>query len=308
MTVIHPTRLQSGDGLTGVFGPNGTRSLGRQLARRYYALRNPAGYNESGVDVFAADWDTLVILDACRYDAFRARSELPGDTERRVSRGSMTPEWVRANFANRRLHDTVYVTANGNYARVADEIDAELHRVVGLWEDEHRVGPDDAVLLPETVTEAAVDAYEQHPNKRLLVHYVQPHYPYVGPTGRERFDPTETLTSLASAGDLSSLPVRQAYRENLDLVLSEVERLLETVEGRTVVTSDHGELLGERLWPVPMRDYGHPGGIYVEDLVTVPWHVYESGGRRRVVSEPPVETTLDDEAVRRNLRRLGYVD
>lgn len=283
------------------------RRLVRTVNARYYALRNPVGYNAGGVDVFDADWDTLVVLDACRLDAFRARATLPGETERRRSRASMTREWVRANFTGRRLHDTVYVTANGNYAAVAEEIGAELHAVVGLWEDEYRVGPGDEVVPPERVTAAALDAVERFPAKRLLVHYVQPHYPYIGPTGRDRFDPTSTLTDLADAG-VSRSVVRRAYAETLDVVLAETRRLLDAVDGRTVVTADHGELLGDRLFPVPMRDYGHPPGIYVDPLVEVPWHVHERGDRRRVVSDPPTDRDrFDDEAVRRNLRGLGYV-
>jgi membrane-anchored protein YejM (alkaline phosphatase superfamily) len=100
----------------------------------------------------------------------------------------------------------------------------------------------------------------------------------------------------------------QAYRENLDLVLSEVEDLLSDLQGKTVITADHGELLGDRERPIPIRTYWHPEGVYVDSLVKVPWHVYENGERKDVVAEEPVDwhDDVDMKEVEQNLRDLGY--
>ncbi|WP_251344291.1 hypothetical protein [Haloplanus halophilus] len=284
----------------------------RQLAahhlnRLYYAARNGA-YNADGVDVFAADWDNLLILDACRYDYFAERSTLDGRLESRTSRASATREWVRANFTGRRLHDVVYVSANPNYRKVVDDIDAEVHAYVDVWQDDNLVGKENTVVPPETVTEHALEAAEAYPNKRLLVHYVQPHYPFIGPTGRAHFDPTATLGEVSREHDVTGSLLTDAYRENVDMALREAERLLASLTGRTVVSSDHGELLGERLFPVPLRAYGHPAGVYVDELVTVPWHVRDGGERKRIVAERPRERDeIDDGAVAEQLRNLGYV-
>lgn len=62
-----------------------------------------------------ADWDTLVILDACRYDMFEEINETEGELEHRYSRGSCTPDFIRENFPEGEFHDTVYVTANPMY-------------------------------------------------------------------------------------------------------------------------------------------------------------------------------------------------
>jgi hypothetical protein len=285
----------------------------RQLAahhlnRLYYSLRNPGGYNTSGTGVFAEDWDTLVILDACRYDYFVEQSTLDGTLESRISRASATREWVHANFTDRQLHDVVYVSANPNYRKVADDIGAEVHAYIDVWQDDNLVGEQNTIVPPETVTEHALDAAEQYPNKRLLVHYVQPHYPFIGPTGEEHFDPAATLKEVSQEYDLTGGLLDRAYRENLDVVLDEAERLLDALDGKAVVSADHGELLGERLSPLPLRAYGHPNGVYVEELVKIPWLVQLNGERKETISEAPTEhSEVDENALEEQLRNLGYV-
>ena len=104
--------------------------------------------------------------------------------------------------------------------------------------------------------------------------------------------------------------VLAAYRENLDLVLPHVEALLETLSGKSVVTSDHGNLVGERGFPIPIRMYGHPRGLHHEELLSVPWLESERDERRRTVAEPPVDADADADAdegvVADRLRALGY--
>lgn len=277
----------------------------QELNRAYYDLVNDTGYNDGGVDIFREDWDNLIVLDACRYDEFEDRADLPGDLQTRESLASMTHEWIRANFTERELYDTVYVSANGRFAHQKDDVGSEVHEFVGLWDDEHRYG-DDEIAPPEMVTEHAKEAAAEYPNKRLLVHYLQPHQPYIGPSG-DHFERDQSLHEMMRADGVSEELLRQAYRENLDLVLDDVAELLDSLPGKTVVTSDHGELLGEREFPVPIRRYGHPSGIYTEPLVKVPWLVVENGDRKDVVSEEPDSVqTYDRERIEDHLEDLGY--
>ena len=137
---------------------------------------------------------------------------------------------------------------------------------------------------------------------------MQPHTPYLGESG-ERFDPRIPLGELPKEYDVTETELRRAYRENLDLAMAEVERLLEQLPGKTVVTADHGELLGERLRPVPVRDFGHPDGVYLEPLVTVPWFVSESETRKTIRSDPPDANRPregEDSELQEHLRDLGY--
>jgi len=99
----------------------------------------------------------------------------------------------------------------------------------------------------------------------------------------------------------------EAYQTNLDVVLKEVDELLTSATGKTVVTADHGELLGERMSPVPVRRYSHPRGVFVDTLLTVPWFIHEDGTRKEIVSSPPeTDTELDEETVDAQLKALGY--
>ena len=285
-----------------------SRAIAREISRTYYSINNETSHNDSGVDVFSQDWDNLIILDACRYDTFaRHADQFAGTLEWRSSRGSQTREWVRANFSNRKLHDVVYVTANGNLAHIQEEIGSELHDHIGVWQDEYRGGKGNTIAYPKTVSKAAQDANEKYPNKRLLIHYVQPHYPFIGATGEKYFDPTSNLKDIPKEYNLSSGLVPRAYEENLEVALEEVEKLLPGLTGKTVVSADHGELLGDRVFPTPIRDYGHPNGVYMEELVKVPWFVTEHDGRKKITEENPVKThEYNDEAVEQQLRDLGY--
>lgn len=284
-----------------VHGINHPHSIVSELNQQYNHWRAGQPYNPNGIDVFEEDWDNLIILDACRYDEFVRCSDLPGRTESRISRGSTSPEFVRGNFGEKRLHDLVYVTANDWYAKTKDDIDAEVH----LLKFVDRDLMDGRTSHPETVSAAARETAEAYPDKRLMVHYMQPHWPYLGPTGDKfREGPFHKIMRTT---DATHSDVIQAYRETLDIVLSEVQTLLDDLHGKTVVSADHGELLGERERPIPIKTYRHPEGVYVDGLVKVPWHVYESGERKSVVAEQPVEgEDVNIESVEKHLKDLGY--
>jgi hypothetical protein len=284
----------------------------------YHRRLNTCTHNVTGVDVLAEDWDSLLILDACRYDMFERISDLPGKLDFRISRGSATPEFLIANFDGRELLDTVYVTANPQLYRNRHRIDTTLHEVINVWNAE---GWDDryGTVLPETVVDAALDAAETYPNKRHVVHFMQPHYPFL--TDETEFDKghledenteEENVWTKLMQGTLDIDPetVRSLYDENLRRVLPSVERLIDKLPGKIVVTSDHGNMLGERARPIPIREWGHPRGIYTEELVKVPWLVVESESRPEIVAEDSERNrdAVDRDVVAERLRNLGYAE
>ena len=293
------------DVLDGVRNPY---KLVRELNLLYHRRLRLHDYNHGGVDIFAEDWDNLILLDACRYDEFERRCDFDGRFERRESRGSSSNEFVRGNFRGRELLDTVCVTSNGWYLDVGEY---DVHAMIPLVGEQYR-DPETGTVLPETVTEHATDAATEYPNKRLVVHYMQPHAPYIGPAGRDFFEGIHTredITTRKREGTFHREKLREAYRENLDAVLEEVDSLLDSLSGKTVISADHGEMLGERHFPVPMRDYMHPHGIDNDVLVQVPWFVCESGERRDIVAEPPKSSDdeIDDDTVEAHLKELGYL-
>lgn len=282
----------------------------REFNRLYHHQIFIRDYNDNGIDIFAADWDNLIILDSCRYDVFANLYTLPGTLMKRESRGTGTREFLHGNFRDRDLHDTVYITANPQLYYHGDKINTQLHKIFNIWQD---AGWDDnaGTVRPEKLTEYAQEYAAQYDDKRLIIHYLQPHRPFLGPTAEDHPD----LGSLFGAEDTAKPTVSrevywQAYEENLELTLPSVRELMESLDGKTVVTSDHGQVIGERLFPLPIRDYGHWSGNYIDELVSVPWLEYESGHRRRIVSENPETDAndVDDEIVASRLRQLGYTD
>lgn len=290
------------------------RLILQEVNRLFYRRLRTWPHNKHGLDVFETDWDNLLILDACRSELFERVADLPGETRTVQSRGSSTREFMRGNFDGRRLLDTVYVTASPMLHRHRDEIDVEFHEVVDVWKDQGW-NEQYRTVLPETVASATLEAAERFPNKRLLVHFLQPHYPFLGPSGREHFDldRLDFQWEDAAVGNLGvpDEAVRRAYEENLEEVLPAVERLLFELGGRTVVTADHGQMIGERLFPIPIREYGHPPGLYSDELVKVPWHVFDEGPRRDIVAEEPETSSArreDQDLAQRRLEDLGYID
>lgn len=294
--------MNTGDILYGLKNP---KAIPRQLNRLYFSLRG-GSFNDLGFSVLDEDWDNLIILDACRYDTFVENNPFDGDLSSRTSKGSNTYEFLYGNFYGRELYDTVYVSSNLWYVEIEDEINSDVHSFVPVTTE----GPKN-VVSPDAVTDQALETNQSHPNKRLIVHYTQPHYPYLGPTGREHFDHHDTPSlqvAMRRNGDrISRETVRRAYEENLDMVLKEVERLLPELRGKTVVTADHGEMLGERSFPIPITDYGHPNTIYTEELVKVPWLVIDETPRKEIIAERPEgETDISEDDINENLRALGY--
>jgi len=271
-----------------------------------------ADFNSSGVDVFKEDWDNLLLLDSCRADVFAEVIDsynIDGSRENRISRGADTREFMRGNFRNRTLYDVVYVNANPQYQSQKEDLNVEFHDVADLWRGEHWDNTLNTVR-PESVSDAARAFHDEYPNKRLCVHYLQPHRPFIGPTGRENHQ-LGTLfgTEDVAKPDVSRETYITAYTENLDIVLHSIEELLPDLSGKTVISADHGQLLGERLSPIPVRDYGHWGGIHTKELVEVPWYIIYGQSRREIVSEQPVERddTRREGDIEERLKHLGYV-
>lgn len=291
------------------------------LNQYYYRRLGLREYNPDGIDIFAADWDNLIILDGCRYDHFEdCAGNLPGTLSSRVSRGSHTVEWLQSNLPGQNLSDTVYVTASPVFnwqQHLFDELEFKsFHDIVDVWKnawnEEH------GTVLPGDTTEYALKASEEHPNKRLLVHFMQPHYPFIGADisghieksyGENESEGNVWAQIETSLDESKKEEVREAYRDNLRIILPHLEELLTSLPGKTVISADHGNLLGERATPFPKTYWGHPRKVYVDELVKVPWHVYQNGSRKQITVGESMQSDPDaatDEVTSR-LGDLGYV-
>jgi hypothetical protein len=289
------------------------------------AVTRPAQYYfqrryGDGVNALTEDWDNLLVLDACRYDTFAELNALPGSLGRRFSVASATLEWLEKAVGDWKFHDTVYVTANPRVNRY----EGQFHEVVPVWktdwDEELKVVP------PETLVDRTIEAFQRHPDKRIVAHFMQPHIPFIGEFGRSEigiYDGTTKGVNRASGkeyrenvepyvllerGQIDRETVVKAYRENLRHTFPAVERLLGELEGKSVVTADHGEMFGTIGWPTPFRVYGHRLRTPSRELREVPWLEYTNGQRRKTTTDEPEQVTdsIDDADIKRRLKHLGY--
>lgn len=83
--------------------------------------------------------------------------------------------------------------------------------------------------------------------------------------------------------------------------------LLNQLPGKSVITADHGEMLGEQVIPFTRYRYAHPYGTYISELRIVPWLETSSDSRRDVIAEEPIGfERLDDDIINDRLQALGY--
>jgi len=265
---------------------------------------------KTGVSVMDEDWDNLVILDACRYDQFEQYSTLEGKLQSVVSKGSSTAEFLQANFVGGSFPETIYVSANPQFDRF--ELGANFHAIAKVWEEEW--DREFATVQPEAVVRTAITFEERFPNKRLIIHFLQPHYPFIGDVGRsiehrtvdsgsapDVDDVDLTVWEQLARGEVSEEKVREAYDENLELVLPHVGRLTDDLTGKTIVTSDHGNAFGR--WGV----YGHPTGRYFRELVRVPWLEATFDDRKEIEAGTTGIHEKSSAELKQRLRDLGYV-
>lgn len=269
----------------------------------------------TAVDVMSEDWDNLFILDACRADYFEAQHDFEGSAEPVIAPGKMSWEFMQETFLGKQFHDTIYITSNPFATRLPEDTFFKTEYLIDEWDDE--IG----TIHPEDVIAAGVAAHQEYPNKRLILHFMQPHRPYLGPTA-DRLRERVNLKGYRNEGDglqiwgaakekrVTAQEVRQAYSESLDIVLNVVEDAIEQFDGKTVLTADHGEMLGERVFPFTSRVWGHSEGFSTPTLREVPWLEVPTENRREITESPPVDVdgTLDDETVENRLEALGYTE
>ncbi len=239
------------------------------IVSKYFSLKR-----NDGVYVWRENWDNLIILDGCRFDIFERkfmRSNVVGKLQKRISRGSSTKEFLLGNFGHgRKFPSIIYVTANP-FVHIMLDHDT-FFKTVNVWKE----GWDESegTVPPSQMMHAAFRAYSRYQHKKIIVHFMQPHSPFIG-TYSKRGNFWQIALSEGR------YEVMKAYKRNLDLVFPYVEKLLIGFEGRTIVTSDHGQACGERATPLKIPIYGHPNGVHIPVLVEVPWLIVNCNSSSR---------------------------
>lgn len=226
-------------------------------------------------NVFDRNWDILVVLDACRVDLLESVSEeysFLEDIKQMVSVGSQSEEWMERTFTSsygKALSNTVVVTGNP-YSKTA--LDANnLKKLDEVWE--YSWDKEIGSIKARPITDQAIAQWREVKPDRLIVHYMQPHFPCVpgprlssGPMIDDFGNESVTIWSRLKNGELTREEVWDAALRNLHYVLNDVELLLNNVSAPTVaITSDHGDAYGEK------NVYGHPRKSTHDKVKIVPW-------------------------------------
>lgn len=271
---------------------------------------NRATRTVQGRSIFDEQWDVCVVLDACRVDELerqRGNFEWITGVDRFQSLASCTWKWLPRTLEatpDGVLAETIYVTANpfsGHFCRTD-----QFHHLDEVWRyawDEHT-----GTVYPRPVTDRAIEHWRTTKASRMLVHYLQPHAPFLArdavALSEANFtfdeesvpDPWDRVTR----GELSRDVAISRYRETLKRVLEDVTILLSNLAAdRVVITADHGEAFGE--WGL----YGHPEEIALPCLVQVPW-IETTAEDRQTHTTGTYERTETSVARSDQLKALGY--
>lgn len=295
-----------------------------------------------GTPIYGEEWDILVVLDACRADLM---SEVAAEYEFLDGRAtnsvaSTSSEWMYKNFDTKlyleSIRETAYITGNpftdevffrhqcpacgAGRSRVAGEQctdcgnDQTPERVADhefpILEEIWRYAWDDALgtIPPEPLTDRAIDVWRDASPSRMIVHYMQPHHPFVGGDIDTHLDPEgfgemgrESVWDLLRNDEVEGDDVWRDYVSNLQFVLDDVARLLKNVDAdRVVITADHGNAMGE--WFL----YGHYNNVPLSAMKRVPWCV--TTAENQECSDPdPIDRAIETEDVEERLSDLGYL-
>ena len=265
------------------------------------------------------DWDNLILLDACRYDLFKSENTISGRLSPMRSNASSSDEYFEKNIEGRSHGDLVYYSANPHI----DNVDASFHDLYRLWEGEtwdEKTG----TVLPSDAVDCVLNTSDEYDDKRIILHMMQPHRPFLGENASEFAQSGFSRAGVnrapgedpeipfwwerLEAGTLGRTQVMRLYRDTLRVALPNVQRLVEYLPGKTVVSADHGNAFGERGMH-GQRLYGHPSYTHHPKLVTVPW--LEIDKQRKSIVEGTADVQSKREHYRdasEQLEALGYVE
>lgn len=280
---------------------NNPRKLTDEISRISHTLRHFREYlygwnvKRKATPVMEEDWDTLIILDSCRYDAFEQHCDLEGVLERRLSLGRKSREFINENLSGEdgEYNDTIYVTANRHTLLNKNAFFAVIDND-DMWD------PELGTIPPDPVIERAKEALIENPNKRLIVHFMQPHRPPIDENGQliqcsgwspstidtesiEGYNSsTPSFWSLLQNKELNRDDAWHAYVKGLMYILEKVEEFNQEIDGKTIITADHGVMFGEQPFAFLSSDH-YGGGAYGPQTMEVPWFSLPYIERRRIL-------------------------
>jgi len=231
-------------------------------------------FNQQIRKIRNTDWKHIIILDACRYDYFKKFFSHYYYVGEYTSPASATIPWLRAVFPDK-CDYTIYST-NPNVCGKFKENGwgyypyQHFEEIVDLfltdWSKKYGCVP------PEVVYERCKDL--EH---KSIIWFLQPHSPYLS-IGSDitveefvNWKPEMGFMLMREENEeMDFEKLKLLYENNLLQTIPFVIKLIDSLEKPILITSAHGELLGE------YGKYGHPSTLNVPELRKVPiCEVYE---------------------------------
>ena len=276
------------------------------------------------------DWQALLILDACRADYFidcypdpeAIGLPIPPKSEIKtvLSQGRDTLSWMLKAFpVVAKKHPAVY-TAN---PQTTVQINARYPTtpVINIWEKAwcRLTSKNIPSVHPWAVTGYVLGSdWYMMCARKIVVVYIQPHFPAIGhtPLAMGQWQTTSNDYSRAcrhelvrpekayKRGTITLKSLRRAYADNVREVMRAALHLACHIKGKVVITSDHGESLGEIDEKLNAPMFGHSDRWTRMDHVLrpVPWLEVDCS----VLDEANVNGTRD-EITKQRLKDLGYM-
>lgn len=188
--------------------------------------------------IHETEWKNLILLDACKYQAFKDTYEkyLEGILVKARSPASCTRHWLRETWYKEDYSDITYISCNMFMQRQIKKhkwqypSPEKFKRVIDVWKEG---------LMPEHI-----EPYALTVRGRKVLHYNFPHAPYYGKVKTEDYE---------------------GYVSNLEFILEHLVKLIPKLNGMTVITADHGELFVPLIY--------HPCSKDSPRLRDVPWFI-----------------------------------
>lgn len=237
--------------------------------------------------------------------------EVVGAGDSVLSVASTSTEWMDVTFDDTytsETTETAYISANP-FSHRLDE--SRFGLIDHVWQDHW---DDDLGTIPANpVTDHGIAVARSGKFDRVILHYMQPHFPFIGGTqfghlGREAFEigrgEGENVWRMVESGTVDSEEAIEAYYDNLRYVFGFVKTLIDNVDGQVVISADHANALGEwNMW-------GHRAYVPFHAVREVPWderdcvdsESYEPDVRLADLTEDGTTEDVND-----RLHSLGYV-
>ncbi|WP_435065528.1 hypothetical protein [Halobaculum sp. EA56] len=287
---------------------DGISGLREVLYRTYQgAWTNIGRHYNYGTNIYESDWDVLIVLDACRVDTLNQVApeyDFLDRIDSTYSVGSASAEWMQKTFDEshrKEIQKTVYITGNPHSKEILRADDFLLLDEVWRYRWDEELG----TVRPRSVTNQAVKHYRKKEPERMILHYMQPHFPSVPvPELGSQINPDttgwESIWDDLRTGKVKKETATEAYVENLRYVMDDLEILLSNISADSVVlTSDHANLFGR------FNLYGHPSYVPLRELKRVPWVDLEASDEKTytpIEYDSPSETGVEEK-----LKTLGYL-